>query len=196
MTDFNTIFQGQRAYDTQNITATGAWLSWSRAESYNSKTGEARFDKTFKSGSFPLLLSQINMTYSRSIQPIYPVNSATDGTFTKLQIMGAPQGTLQCTGIITPRAADLDEFLTKVGANCEAEDIAMDFRPFSTASDKCNNKFGYRMIGLTLQTIGFSVQGNEVAIISQPLAFTFTGLQLINITEKEKLSLGGVPRRL
>ena len=164
--DYRTVFQGNPAYDTQNISATGAWLSWS----VDGKQTQ----------QWPLLLSQINMTFSRSIQPIYPVNSAQDGTFTKLQILGAPQGTLQCTGIVTPKYDTMVEFLEVTGAGCSQKNVVVDFKPFSNGS-KCNNKFGYRMTGLSMQTIGFSVQGNEVAIISQPLAFTFTGLQLENI---------------
>lgn len=184
MNDFTNIFNGQRVYDTQNITATGAWLSWSVSNSYDPETLEPAYANEFESGTFPLLLNQIDMTYSRNIQPIFPVNSANDGTFTKLQVMGAPQGQLRCTGIITPKMADLEDFLELTSSSCDTHSVAIDFRPFSTASDNCDNKFGYRMKGLTLQTIGFSVQGNEVAIISQPLVFTFTGLQLINIQAK------------
>lgn len=174
MSDYKDIFSGQSVYDTQNITATGAWLSWS-GHGLN-EDGKGNLTE-----QFPLLLSQITMNYSRNVQPIYPVNGAVDNTFVKLQILGAPQGTLQCTGIVTPKYDTMLDFLEKTSQNCSEDDVVMDFKPFTTSTGKCHNRFGYRIIGLTLQTLGFSVQGGEVAIISQPLAFTFTGLQLLNI---------------
>lgn len=165
------IFSGREGYTTQNITATGAWLSWGTAGTDSKSTKP-----------LPLLMSQISMTYSRSIQPIYPVNTGDKNTLIKLQILSAPQGTLQCTGIITPSQELLEDFLYQTGTTCIDHNVVMEFKPFDSHQNKaCKNKFGYRMTGLTLQTIGFTVQGNEVAIISQPMAFTFTGLELINI---------------
>ena len=162
----NAIFSNFTTHNTQNITATGALITWGADGGDN--------------GTLPLMINQLNISYSRNIQAIYPIN-VLDGqeTLTKLQIMGAPQGVLQCTGIITPTYASIEDFLEKTSDSCDSHNVVFTVKPFQSGT--CNVKFGYKLNGLTLQSLGVNIQGNEIAIISQPLNFTFTSMTLINV---------------
>lgn len=175
----NAIFSNYTTHDTQNITATGALLEWGA-------DGNA-------STTFPLLLNQLNVSYSRNIQAIYPINVINEKALTKLQIMGAPQGVLQCTGIITPTYADLEAFLSATSDSCQSHNVVFTLKPFQNGA--CNIKFGYELTGLTLQSLGVNIQGNEIAIISQPLNFTFTTMKLINAENGNMNGVSGNPNR-
>lgn len=176
----NPIFSNYYTHDTQNITATGALITW-KSSSGNGDT-------------LPLLLNQLNITYSRNIQAIYPINVVNqEKALTKLQIMGAPQGILQCTGIITPTYADIEEFLSETSDSCDSHNVVFTIKPFQSGT--CKIKFGYELTGLTLQSLGVNIQGNEVAIISQPLNFTFTTMKLINAENGNMNGVDGNPNR-
>ena len=149
---------------TENFSASGAVLTWHTA----GKKGDF----------FPLLLSNISGTFQRPVQEIYPVN-AVGNAYRKLQFNGAPRGNMQCTGILSPTLANMKDFLDAVGKTCGSDIVTVEIKPFKTAD--CEIKFGYKITGLAMTTFGFNIQGNEVVMVNQPMAFTFTNLELINV---------------
>ena len=137
--------------------------------------------------AFPLMLSAVALSYSRTQQNIFPVNTSTE-TLKKVVLLGAPQGRLDCTGIIGPND-DVLEFLTTVGGSCITSDsnITVKIQPFgrqcqgsaSGGSPKAANaKQAYTLGGVVLQTFGINIRGGEVALVTQPLVFTFASLSI------------------
>lgn len=167
-----TIFEN--AYNTLEAwSASGAIITWGRG--------------TDSQEAFPLMLSDVALSFTRNQQNFFPVNGSTN-TLKKVVLLGAPQGQLNCTGIIGPND-DVLEFLTAVGSSCVTSDsnITVKIQPFgrqcqdsaSGGSPKAANaKQAYTLGGVVLQTFGINIRGGEVAMVTQPLVFTFTSLSV------------------
>lgn len=148
---------------TENFTAAGATIMWS-------SKGHSNPDH------FPILLTNLTAQYSRNINPITPINTDRLGRFTKVNIIGAPTGVLQCDGLITDTSGDLEDFLDAVNQGCgEDQDVRFTIRPFTAAG--CDSQLKYIIKGLTLQSFVLNIQTTEVTIVRQPLSFVFTSLE-------------------
>lgn len=107
-------------------------------------------------------------------------------------INGAPNGTLRITGIYSPTAQSLSDFIEAVSKECKTtkDSVNIVIRPFgnlkcSTSLESVEKEAAkaakephgeLHLKGLELASIGLTIQGGEVAIVNLPLVFTFTGL--------------------
>ena len=153
--------------------ASGAIITWGRG--------------TDSQTDFPLMLSDVALSFTRNQQNFFPINGSTN-MLKKVVLLGAPQGQLNCTGIIGPND-DVLEFLTAVGGSCVTSDsnVTVKIQPFGrqcqgSASGRslkaANAKQAYTLGGVALQTIGINIRGGEVAMVTQPLVFTFASLSI------------------
>ena len=131
----------------------------------------------------PLLLAGVVIQYGRQVQPLYPINANSDGTRTQIQLVGPASGTLQCTGILTPKAAEILEFLQACGATCADVDKQVNvlLYPFGVASKGCGyNTTCYRLGGLSLITteLRISAQGGMPSVTA-PATFAFSDLEIV-----------------
>lgn len=128
----------------------------------------------------PLLMADVVIQYGRQVQPLYPINANSDGTRTQIQLVGPASGTLQCTGILTPKAADMLEFLQACGATCADVDKQVNvlLYPFGVASKGCGyNTTCYRLGGLSLATTGLQISSQGgMPSVTAPATFTFSDL--------------------
>ena len=128
----------------------------------------------------PLLMAGVVIQYGRQVQPLYPINANSDGTRTQIQLVGPASGTLQCTGILTPKAADMLEFLQACGATCADVDKQVNvlLYPFGVASKGCGyNTTCYRLGGLSLATTGLQISSQGgMPSVTAPATFTFSDL--------------------
>lgn len=137
----------------------------------------------------PLIISGINLTYTRQSQQIYPLNATESGQATKITIKGAPQGVLQLTSIYSPVAESIACFLKLASRDCVPKDNEMwiTLRPFGSIT--CTTKEGsrnvdakdaakitWRISGVELNQLGLQMQSGPTTIVSMPLNFEFTNL--------------------
>lgn len=133
--------------------------------------------------SIPLMVSGLTLTYAQQATPIFPLNTDGNGNATKVNIKGAPQGTLQLQSVYCPVSKNLDEFLRIASRDCvsDTDQMVITIRPFgdikcASGSDVQNDDL-FRLTGVELVSMGLSIQSGEVTLVSMPLNFTFTLLQ-------------------
>jgi hypothetical protein len=151
---FNNIYQ-----QTENISAQGALLTWTT----NNGGG----------GHFPILVDGLQILYQRNVAPMYPINPTVSGVYKKLNIVGSPQGSMTCTGLVTRDVANMKEFLRAVSKECTDDTVTFYIRPFN-ASNCPDVNLKYVVTGLLLTSTGLTIQGADVATVHQPLSFTLT----------------------
>ena len=167
----STIFEN-KINNTNTWTAQGAIILWGYGTTVQ------------KDGVFPMLLQQIAIDYVRNVSPIYPLNTEV-GQMRKINILGSPNGTLTCQGILDPTSnkKQLIEFLKAVGKQCKTEkdQVCVSLTPFGNTCANGQNTVGtglrFFMTGLELQRYGLSIAGGEMSMVSQPLTFAFTTLE-------------------
>lgn len=159
---------------------TQSWTSQGAIINYGTGTNSGTFQQV------PLMVSGIAMTYTQQATPIFPLNTDGSGNAVKINIKGAPQGTLQLQSIYCPVAKNIDAFLEMASRPCVTEDDQMivTIRPFGdikcTAGDGVAADDVFRLIGVDLVSLGLNIQSGEVTLVNMPLSFTFT------LLEKEK----------
>ena len=137
----------------------------------------------------PLIISGINLTYTRQTQQIYPLTTDENGDSTKVVVKGAPQGILAVTSIYSPVAASITCFLKLASRDCvvKGNEMWMSLRPFGaltncttgeTISAKDAKKITWRISGVELNQLGLQMQSGPTTIVSMPLNFEFTDLKI------------------
>lgn len=140
----------------------------------------------------PLIITGINLTYTRQSQQIYPLNSEENGDATKVTIKGAPQGILAITSVYSPVAKTIACFLKLASRDCVAKgnELWMSLRPFGAI--KCTTKqngevidtkdnpknITWRISGVELNQLGLQMQSGPTTIVNMPLNFEFTSLKI------------------
>lgn len=164
-----------RQYTTETWSAQGATLNY--YQGLNSAAIQP----------LPLLISNFTIQYNRSVGAVYPINADPAGNMAKINICGAPRGTLTVGSIFSPtQGSDLADFIERVGAECKTPET--EFGIFITpiggacASNGSTQSFQnivFHLQGLELEQLQVSVQGGEQALVSQPMTFSFTTLDLV-----------------
>lgn len=168
---------------TINFTAAGSFVTW--------KGG-----KNKQGNNAPMLLQRLVFTYDRRVTPVYPINSTGSTDYKKIHLMGQPMGRMEWTGILTPDTKDLIDFLEIAGNSCvdEKHQLTIKITPF-TACKQDDKIFTYTMKGVTLISVGLTIEGrDEVVIVSKPLTFLFSSLEMKNTGTNSSVSVGGTSR--
>lgn len=145
-------------YTTQTISAAAAVVSLAGVE-------------------LPIIMTDINFNFSRSMTPIYPVN-AVNGEKRIIKVSSAPQGSLHIGSIIAPDAESMADFLEKVAKPCAkpGESVDLHFQPFA---DECGAAPGdFTLKGVTLRTLSVALQGGGQSVISFGTDYEFIGLDM------------------
>lgn len=162
-------------YDNQ-YTGTETWSTQGAAITYGQGGSTAT--------PLPLLASQLTLTYSRVVNPFFPINSTSQGKI-QYNIAGAPQGSLTLGNLLAPNTV-MEAFLKVVGAGCitKEDEISMMIKPFgelkcsSSGAGTASVKGSCKITGVTLQSFGLTIQSQgSIALISVPMTFSFTGLE-------------------
>ena len=176
MNVFNAVKQSVESYSVQ-----GATMLWQGSGEYASLAQ-----------NLPLLIQQAQFTFQRSVQPQYPVNVAKDGTIKVVNISGPPQGQLTIQGLVSPNMEGLRNFIDTLGTACRRQEdrITLTIQPFTMGCSRTQqdanainvNKENvlYTLGGVELQSFGISIQGGNLAMVTMPLQFIFTDLELNN----------------
>lgn len=132
--------------------------------------------------AIPLLVSGLSLTYTQQATPVFPLNTDINGGASKINIKGAPQGTLQLQSIYSPVAENIDTFLEMAARQCvgPTNQMIMTIRPFGNIEcvygDAVTNDDLFRLTGVELISLGLNIQAGEVTLVNMPLQFTFTSL--------------------
>ena len=159
------LFQSNQV-DTYSFVSGGAIVTWSA----NGVTSMC-----------PLMMQQLQLQYTRQIQPLYPLNVSEAGTSTRYNIMSHAQGLLNCQGLLAPFGNSLESFLQATSKDCATENdaVTLTIKPFTTC--ETNNNLlstGFTVKGLILATFGVTITGGDSSIIQLPLQFQFTSLSV------------------
>lgn len=136
---------------------------------------------------FPLMMVGVEMTYARKIQQIFPINSAVSGDMTKINVSGAPVGTLQVSSIYGPFTTGLASFIEAVSKGCKGPDeqVTLKISPFGKSECKSATGAGtgsfqdmdFILEGLDMEQVALRIQGSEATVVNVPTVFSFTNLQ-------------------
>jgi|GEM_PF-5663250 len=155
--------------DTETWTAQGAIVQWG--------TGD------IPTTGLPFMMINLQMQYARSLSSFFPINGDSANNMTKINISGAPRGTLQVGAIYGPDATGVKEFVEAASKACktDAEQVVISIKPFGNAT--CTNtKFAtqaFTLKGLEMEQLGLSIQGGEAAVVNLPTVYSFTSLEWI-----------------
>lgn len=160
--------------DTETWAAQGAIVQWG--------TGEIAEAATATTG-LPFMMINLQMQYARSLSSFFPINGDGANNMTKINISGAPRGTLQVGAIYGPDATGVKAFVDAASKSCKtaAEQVVISIKPFGNAP--CTNtKFAapeFILKGLEMEQLGLSIQGGEAAVVNLPTVYSFTSLEWI-----------------
>lgn len=157
-------------YDnTYTFSASGAAINWYAGSNV-------------KGSSFPLIVTQLELTYTRGVSTLYPLNTTNNG-FRRLNMIGAPTGTMRIQTILTPDAKDLKNLLTTLGRSCieDGDGVSMTIRPFNACKD---HKIIYTIHDAGLAALNLNIISGESGLvtISQPLTIYFTSMEISNLS--------------
>ncbi len=149
---------------TETWTAQGAIVNYGTGDKANS--------------AIPLYMTNIQINYQRAVSALYPINVTKVDDATKVNITGAPRGTLSIGSIYSPNMQNMKAFLDAIAKHCKTtkEAVTMTFRPFGSACTKGSSNNLITIKGVELESIGFSIQGGEIAIVNIPTNYSFTSL--------------------
>lgn len=156
--------------DTETWAAQGAIVQWG--------TG-----KTDPATGLPFMMLNLQMQYARSLSSFFPINGDSANNMTKINIAGAPKGTLQVGAIYGPDATGVKEFVEAASKSCKtaAEQVVISIKPFGNVT--CTNtKFAaqeFILRGLEMEQLGLNIQGGEAAVVNLPTVYSFTSLEWI-----------------
>ena len=156
---------------TQSWTSQGAILNYGTGTDY----------KTFE--EIPLMISGLGITYTQQATPIFPMNTDGNGNATKINVRGAPNGTLTLQSIYCPIPKNIGAFLEMASRGCVGPDESMkvSIRPFGDikcagGSNVVNDNI-FWLEGVELNSLSINIQSGEVTLVNMPLGFTFTSLE-------------------
>lgn len=139
-------------------------------------------DESNSAISYNLIMQNIRFVYQRSVRDVFPINTTSSGQMKQLSLIGSPAGQMTCTGILGPKTA-IKALLAATGKSCfSGSGCSVDIAPFTKAcSSDAGSSAGqtamvYHLNGLILNSLQVDIQGGELAIITQPLAWTFRTL--------------------
>ena len=165
--------------DTETWAAQGAIVQWGTGATPEPSTGATPKPST----GFPFMMINLEMRYARSLSSFFPINGDGDNNMTKINIAGAPRGTLQVGAIYGPDAAGVSEFIEAASKSCKtaAEQVVISIKPFGNAT--CTNtKFAeqaFILRGIEMEQLGLNIQGGEAAVVNLPTVYSFTSLEWI-----------------
>lgn len=141
----------------------------------------------------PFIALDLQLSYSRQTQDLFPINYADDG-LKKIQLIGPPTGQLEIRTVLGP-TSDIKEFYEAAGKTCYQADagggIYIYIAPFHSSFDcnskttndlgKSTSKTRYLLSGVLLNSVQLAI-ANQAAytMVSQPLNFTFNKLELVS----------------
>jgi hypothetical protein len=134
----------------------------------------------------PLMVSDLSLTYQQSIAPMFPLNTDGNNNATKINIKGAPTGTLSLTSIYCPIPKNIEKFLELASRECvgESDGLVITLRPFGdikcAAGTTVDNDSKFWLEGVELTSIGLNIRAGEVTVVNMPLNFVFTLLRMGN----------------
>ena len=189
------IFTNQ--YDaTDTWSAQGATVQWGKGayvagQDYSGTQGDV----------FPLLMQQVQVTYSRRAQEVAGINSDNKGNRKRYRIYDAPTGELRVTSIFSPYPNKLKAFLEAVSKDCKQsnEQVWLSLSPFgrlscsqgtgaTEASNTSLNTFGkFMLFDVDLETLGLQIQAGQNgsgAVSTMPMVFSFSILDW-NVENKQ-----------
>lgn len=133
----------------------------------------------------PLMISTLTLQYARQQSSFFPLNADASGNATKVNIKGAPSGTLQFTSIYCPTPGTIEDFLKMAARDCikSGDEMYITIRPFGLV--KCADQPilkvpRFVLSAVELAGLGLNIQSSEVTLVNMPLSFTFTGLKIEN----------------
>ena len=134
--------------------------------------------------TIPLMVNGLSLNYAQQATPIFPLNTDGNGNATKINVKGAPMGSLQLQSIYCPVPQNIEKFLEMASRECVGETDAMSItiRPFGdikcAAGTEVQNDDKFWLTGVELVSLGLNIQAGEVTLVSMPLNFTFTLLKM------------------
>ena len=158
------IFENNQA-TTYSYMAGGAIITWGSGGGSSSSV-------------VPLMMSDIQIQYQRTIQPVFPVNVTPSGTNTRINVISRPQGSLSCTGILAPFASSIPGFLESTGKACitPGNGVSLAVRPFSMCAG--DDVITFNLTDVILMSATVAIQGGDQAMVNMPLQFMFTDLKI------------------
>lgn len=162
---------------TRSWSAQSALVTWYKGATQVNNNG----------GSVPLIMEQLAFTYRRTAQFSYPINAVDGGTQkTRYEIFGVPIGQLQIQSLYSPFGDDIKTFLDACAKSCKGtnEQVNLVIRPTGlldcettgTGQDQINLTEGFRLGGVSMDSVGLSIVGGELSRITMPLTFNFSTL--------------------
>ena len=161
---------------TETWSVQGAAITYGQG----SESGETTSGSSFVC---PLILTSLQMQFSRTIQRFYPI-AGKQGAMTRYNILGAPNGTLNTQSMFGP-TVKMQDFVNVVTAPCKTagKEVWMQINPFGeiTCTSESNvtttlSPFVFKLTGLDMESFGLAIQGGEITVVQMPMSFTFTGL--------------------
>jgi len=155
---------------TQSWASQGAIINYGKAD--------------IEAGPIPLMVAGLSLTYDQQASPLYPLNTDGNGNATKINIKGAPRGTLQLQSIYCPVPKNIEDFLEKASRDCVAagDEMFITIRPFGdikcAAGTNVTGDDVFKLKGVELVSLGLNIQSGEITLVNMPLSFTFTTLEL------------------
>lgn len=158
--------------DTETWAAQGAIVQWGVSTSSSSAAATT---------GFPFMMINLQMQYARTVSSFFPINGDSANNMTKVNISGAPRGTLQVGAIYGPDSAGVKDFVEAASKACKAkgEQVVLSIKPFGNASctDTKFAKQDFILTGLEMEQLGLNIQGGEAAVVNLPTVYSFTSLK-------------------
>ena len=184
--------------NTETWSAQGALLTWKVGTS-----SDIPLDGTI-ADAVPLLLQTVQLQYSQPIQPMYPINAQGLNKAVRINMKGAPNGTLAFNSIYSPLHTNLKEFLQAASKGCslQGEELYVVIHPFGniecttvdvTGPDKKSrsqhnghyNDVSFALKGVVLTSMGLNIEGNELTVVNMPLQFMFTSMEYVQLQKND-----------
>ena len=171
---------------TETWSAQGATVEWGTLSNANPTSSVPTGDK------FPLLMQNVQMTFSRRAQDVAGINTDKSGLRKRIRIYDAPVGELRITSIFSPYANQLKDFFEAVAKDCksQSDQVWMTLSPFgrlscsqgsnNAASNVPASAFGtFTLYDVDLETLALTIQAGQNgngAVSTMPLIMSFTDL--------------------
>lgn len=185
--------------NTETWTAQGALLTWKVGKNSDPALEGKIAD------AVPLLLQTVQIQYSQPIQPMYPINAQGVGKAVRINMKGAPNGTLAFNSIYSPMHTSIEDFLKAASKGCSmaGDELYVVIHPFGNIecttveytgkSDKRDNSptkghyndVSFALKGVVLTSMGLNIEGNELTVVNMPLQFMFTSMDYVIMDKQD-----------
>jgi len=154
---------------TETWSVNGAFILWGVGSVSNNK--------------LPLLCNSVQITFSRTINAYFPINTDSSGEMKKINVMGQTNGNLTLRTIMGPDANDMKAFIEAVSKGCkkDSDQVVMSIQPYAKSGcANSNNNVKYTLYGVELARMDVSIDSSQgLPIVNQPLVFLFTDMELL-----------------